>query len=606
MVVLPHEGKVTVGRRPGNSVLCKDLAVSGQHCIFHCSGNSAPHVEDCSTNGCYLNDVKITKGEPHQLTNEDVVSLTKPPEDPSTADGPTRVQFRLEFREHVPEDAGDAPAKRPRLSTDVPPTAPDVRAGDLVGAGAGAGDNCFAQELLKAEQQSKAVITTQLLQSQSKLEEERQKADAASRELEKIRKQVAEERARRQEAEESRDRLVAEAKSLRKEGEQLQELRSLHEELRQRHEVVKSDLQTRQLKCAQLEGAQEQLRKDLEKLNDSHHKASQQHAELQTRARHAQERATSLEQQYVEAKQQADWAQTEGARIEAELTTERKAREELEVRVANTREQVSQAEASERAAREALDAATAKRAELECQASSANSDFEGARAAARQAQQRLSASKQLVERLQEAGQGLSAELKRRAEVWEKACGDGNFEGLEEALASGGPTFAQVTCQMESPPSKVQHQGEGGEATTSKHMNSTAASDAAPSSEDRKASQPPVRPDEALPAEPVPALEVAPSAALVDAAPASILPPAEPLGAKPVEEVPSDDDELLAAASRDQHAGGAAAASAVTSASTGPERAMPGCSTAWSLEVLEGTAPGGEAAPPAKRLKANGD
>merc|ERR1711907_37925 len=164
-------------------------------------------------------------------------------------------------------------------------------------------------------------------------------------------------------------------------------------------------------------------------------------------------------------------------------------------------------------------------------------DLEGARAAARQAQQRLSASKQLVERLQEAGQGLSAELKRRAEVWEKACGDGNFEGLEEALASGGPTFAQVTCQMETPPVKAQDQDEGGAATASKHTDSATASDAAQSGVDRKASQPTGRSDEASPAQPLSALEVDPSAAPPAAAAAAMLPPAEAVGAKPVEEVP---------------------------------------------------------------------
>merc|ERR1719482_1053541 len=122
----------------------------------------------------------------------------------------------------------------------MPSTAPDAKPmpGELGGLGAASGENCFAQDLLYQEQQSKAKITQQLLQSQSKLEEERHAAETASRELEKVRKQVAEERARRHEAEESRDRLAAEADSLRTEYRQLKELRASHDELKQRHEVV--------------------------------------------------------------------------------------------------------------------------------------------------------------------------------------------------------------------------------------------------------------------------------------------------------------------------------------------------------------------------------
>merc|ERR1719316_2360357 len=91
-------------------------------------------------------------------------------------------------------------------------------------------EGCFAQDLLVQEQASKAKITAQLLQSQGRLEEERQTGEAASRELEKVRKQVTEERARRHEAEEGRDRLAAESDSLRKERGQLQELRAAHDE----------------------------------------------------------------------------------------------------------------------------------------------------------------------------------------------------------------------------------------------------------------------------------------------------------------------------------------------------------------------------------------
>lgn len=630
-IVLPRTGTVTVGRRPGNTILCKDLAVSGQHCIIHCCGGSAdpPEVEDSSTNGSYVNEIKITKGQRHRLIVDDILSLTKPPDEPGALDTPIRVQFRAEFREAPPPLAAEAAAvarpltRVPGAERDVPATAPDpkpqLEAGGALGAGAGDGwgaEGCFAQDLLVQEQQSKAKITAQLLQSQGKLEEERQAAEAASRELEKVRKQVAEERARRHEAEESRDRLATEAETLRAERRQLQELRVSHEELRQRHEVVQLELQTRQQKCTQLEATQEQLRRDLEKAVENHQKASQQHAELQTRVRQAQERSDRLEQQYAEAKREADWAQEEGGRLESELAAERKTREELEEQVSTTREQVAKAETSERTAREALDTATARRAELECQASSAHSDLEGARAAARQAQQRLTASKQLLERLHDAGKGLSAELKRRAEVWEKALVDSNFDGLEEAMASGGPTFAQITCQVETPPTKSQHEGgdtgKAPDAVENEPENRVAADVAAPA-ELELGGGPPAeieqRPDAIFP--PAPSTSVLAPAATEPPVPAGE--PREPSGGGPQQVAIDDDedDELLAAAAREPpgEAGSAhiaAAAIVENSAGGGPAGALPpGVSTAWSLEMLD-VAAGMDLSHPAKKLRRSGE
>jgi len=300
-----------------------------------------------------------------------------------------------------------------------------------------------------------------------------------------------------------------------------------------------------------------------------------------------------------EAKREADWAQEQSGRIESELAAERKAREELEEQVSQAKDEVGKAEASERAAREALDAATAKRADLECQASFAHSDLEGARAAARQAQQRLTASKQLAERLHEAGQCISAELKRRAEVWENALADGNFDGLEDALASGGPTFAQITCQVESPSAKSQHEGRSDAQANEPEKRTDADADAAAvaqevDSGDRKAA--------AADDDQRPAPHTSPSPALLPAASTSVLAgtaaekpqTSDGAGGVVVEEVVDDEDELLAAA-----AGGPAGVAA--SADGTSAGVLPGCSTAWSLEVLD-AAPSGDLLPPAKRLR----
>jgi len=502
--------------------------------------------------------------------------------------------------------------------------------------------------LLVQEQQSKAKITSQLLQSQGRLEEERQAAEAASRELTKVRIQVADERAKRQEAEETRERLSAEAELLRSEQRQLQDLRTAHEELRKRHAGVAAELQTRQERCAQLESMQEQLRTDLEKATESHQKASQQHAELQTRARQAQERSDRLEQQYVEAKREADWAEEEGTRLEKELALETAARKKLEGQVDETKDKVSKAEASEKSAREALDAATAKRAELECQASAAHADLEVARAGARQAQQRQAAAGQLAERLYEAGKSLSSELRRRAEAWDKALAQGHFEGLDEALATGGPTFAQTTCRVETSPTKSQHEpgelgrlddelaqtpGEAEDAQPPKAVVTETAIDAVTPMEAPVVSDAPVV---AVPAPSIwtalppavsmsvlaaPGLEPATSTGQVDKVcdkdaedcdgDASMRSPAAAatIMASPFKPGGSDgapisvDDELLAAAEKKS---GSQSEKVPRLSVTELRSAPTGCSTAWSLELLDAQPLGDESemdiVQPAKRLR----
>ena len=72
------------------------------------------------------------------------------------------------------------------------------------------------------------------------------------------------------------------------------------------------------------------------------------------------------------------------------------------------------------------------------------------RIAATSAQQRLSKSELLGQQLAEAGRSLSAELKRRVELWDKVLLQGlpaAAQQLEEALAGDvAPTFAQATCR----------------------------------------------------------------------------------------------------------------------------------------------------------------
>ncbi|CAE8617104.1 unnamed protein product [Polarella glacialis] len=320
--------------------------------------------------------------------------------------------------------------------------------------------NSFAQDLLVQEQQSKARLTAELLMSKRKLEEEQQAAETLGREKRKVRQQVEEERAKRQEAEDSRDRLSSEVEGLRSESCQLQELSSAHDELRQQHRVAEKELSVRAERCQVLDVQQAQLRLDLAAATAAQQKASQQQAELQIRARQAQER---LEQQHAEAELEAEKAVEDSSRLQRELATETAQRVRLQELVTASTEQVSHAEGTDRATREQLDMATSMRAELECQAAAAQSEAESAKAAARQAQQRLASSRKLGERLREAGKGVSVELRRRAELWDKALSaEGPEVGLrlglcrlDEALLDVEPTFAQATCRVVTP-TKPQH------------------------------------------------------------------------------------------------------------------------------------------------------
>jgi len=450
-VLLPNEGEATVGRRPTNTVVCRDLAVSGQHCILHCQRSEPPVVEDCSTNGSFVNDVKVVKGQRKQLAAGDVLALTKlDGEDEKASAGP-RVQYRLEFQEH---QAGDDPP-------DLPPTMPDARR-PLLGADAHAdekmaGVDRFAQDLLLQEQESKAKLTSDLLTSQRKLEEERQAVESRSRELRKVRQQVEEERAKRQEAEEGRDRLTGDLEALRSETRQLQELTSAFDALQSKQEVAEKELVVRVQRCEDFDAEQAQLRKDLAEASEAQEKASQQLAEVQTRARQAQERAERLDQQQAEAKREAEKATEDCRRLEEDLATVTSARQQLEEEVTKCQAQVEEAEAAERLSREQLNAATSRRAELEVQAATTQSDADSARWLSRQAQQHLRQSRHLTESLKEAGRGLCAELRRRADLWEKVLAKGLPAGqalLDEAVVDAS-TFV-ATCRVEDAPTKLQH------------------------------------------------------------------------------------------------------------------------------------------------------
>mmetsp|Transcript_100999 Transcript_100999/g.290583 ORF Transcript_100999/g.290583 Transcript_100999/m.290583 type:complete len:644 (-) Transcript_100999:249-2180(-) len=628
-VELAADGPTSVGRRPTNSVVCKDLAVSGQHCLIHGPlwgvGDEPPEVEDCSTNGTYVNEVKLTRGQRQRLVHGDVISLTKPLEDSASPAAP-RVQFRIECRSE-PSDAPAAPdfAELAHVPADLPPTAPERTAPtpasppDAPPLASNGRCGSFAQKLLVQEQQSKAKITSELLASQRKLAEERQKAEAAAQELRKVRQEADEERTRRREAEEVRDRLSAETDALRADRRQLQELQTTHDELRQRHEGSDAELRSRAARCSQLEAAQEELRVSIRRATEEHRQASQRHSELLARSRAAVERADRLEQLVAEARREAARGAEETERLRRDLAQEVSARRALEEEVERIKTEVAEAEAIEREAREARDSATARRASLECEAARAQSDVDNARGSGRQAQQRLLGSIALAERLRESGRKLSVELRRRADLWEQAIAERKWSLLDDlGFGADAPTFAQATCRAEAE-SPAKQADDGGALAAAPRTPPTAAVDVeAEPSEARtpevrtpEARTPELRPAAARESEAgvghdillevvgdkAPAAGAAPVNAKLEAeASRSLVTPAA--AARATTALTPHAAALVREANTAANAATAAPDTALDAASGGG-RAVGGCSTAWSLEVLDFSE-----APASKRFRAN--
>ena len=66
--------KTTLGRRPYNDIVIDNLAVSGEHAMFHLLGAEV-YIEDLkSTNGTYVNGAAIKR---HRLAHNDVIEVGK-------------------------------------------------------------------------------------------------------------------------------------------------------------------------------------------------------------------------------------------------------------------------------------------------------------------------------------------------------------------------------------------------------------------------------------------------------------------------------------------------------------------------------------------------
>jgi pSer/pThr/pTyr-binding forkhead associated (FHA) protein len=66
--------KTTLGRRPYNDIVIDNLAVSGEHAMFHLLGSEV-YIEDLkSTNGTYVNGAAIKR---HRLSHDEVIEVGK-------------------------------------------------------------------------------------------------------------------------------------------------------------------------------------------------------------------------------------------------------------------------------------------------------------------------------------------------------------------------------------------------------------------------------------------------------------------------------------------------------------------------------------------------
>ena len=70
--------RITIGRKQGSDITLTDAVVSGTHCYITIRSHTAAIVEDSSTNGTYVNGVKIGKGSKLEVHHGDLLTLGKP------------------------------------------------------------------------------------------------------------------------------------------------------------------------------------------------------------------------------------------------------------------------------------------------------------------------------------------------------------------------------------------------------------------------------------------------------------------------------------------------------------------------------------------------
>jgi FHA domain len=105
----------TIGRTSSNSISINNLVVSGVHCKLSLNHNHKLQVTDLSSNGTFINNIKIGKGNTVVLKNEDILQIAKPTIEDYA--GKFKVQYEDQNRSSV-SSANTTPS-RSSLSSNV-------------------------------------------------------------------------------------------------------------------------------------------------------------------------------------------------------------------------------------------------------------------------------------------------------------------------------------------------------------------------------------------------------------------------------------------------------------------------------------------------------
>jgi hypothetical protein len=98
--------RVSLGRKEGCDIIVNEAVVSGNHCYITVLSKNLAQIEDVSTNGTYVNNVKIGKNNKLDLREGDTLTLGKP-NAPAPAGGAC-VNFRVTFDGSESESAPQA------------------------------------------------------------------------------------------------------------------------------------------------------------------------------------------------------------------------------------------------------------------------------------------------------------------------------------------------------------------------------------------------------------------------------------------------------------------------------------------------------------------
>jgi len=466
---LPLEGSITIGRRTNCTVVLSDSAVSGLHCILWCleSEPLAYQAEDKSTNGIFINEVRVMKGVTASLCHGDVLALGKPADEYKGALSSVRPQFRLEVRpyECSPELLGQPSATSGDLRGDAvsmdgapeqltAPTSldnPPAKVG-TISCGASTAEG-FAQDLLVQEQNSKAKITAELLLVRRRLDEERVAREALDRDIRKEKAILEDERARYNLMQEGLQRLQKETDSLRKDCHQLHELREEYAALESKQDSMEVELGALLQRATSLEAGQEHSRMDFQRICSDDARVREQLAEAQTRFQQAQERIESLQKKLSDARQSAETGQESIERWQRQLSNERGLRDQLEDQVVLLHADVDRALQGELAAKDALGAVVVHHADMQAQITKCRQEARSLRNRAGEAREKLESDSQHSDNVRRAGNRFVDTLRAYADCWARGLAE-----APQALGGGLRSHKENVAYHDHTKSIVKNEG----------------------------------------------------------------------------------------------------------------------------------------------------